>query len=129
MCWNTKTNEDKTQAIYFPHRLGPREAHLTMNGQNISFVKHVKYLGVIFNMKTTHRLHTETTDAKAFRTFIRICSLFKSERLSAKLAADTYLLKLQSLQNMVLRTTGTFQCAHQSAICTWFSTFPMYTII
>jgi hypothetical protein len=60
------------------------------------------------------------TDAKAFKTFIRIYSLFKSERLSAniklilhkplirsvmtyacpacELAADTYLLKLQRLQ-------------------------------
>jgi hypothetical protein len=68
--------------------------------------------------------------AKAFRTFIRIRSLFKSERLSAsikltlhkalirsvmtyacpawKLAADTYLLKLQCLRNKVLRTTGMF---------------------
>jgi predicted component of type VI protein secretion system len=70
------------------------------------------------------------SEAKAFRTFIRIYSLLKSERLSAKiklnlrkalirtviaygcpaweLAADTYLLKLQSLQNKVLRTIGNF---------------------
>jgi hypothetical protein len=67
-------------------------------------------------------------DAKAFRTFIRIYSLFKSERLSANIkltlhkalsksvtiyastawrsAADTHLMKLQRLQNKVLRTTG-----------------------
>jgi hypothetical protein len=67
---------------------------------------------------------------KAFRTFIRIYSLLRSERLSAKikltlhkalirtvityagpaweLAADTYLLKLQRLQNKVLRTIGNF---------------------
>jgi hypothetical protein len=69
-------------------------------------------------------------EAKAFRTFIRIYSLWKSERLSAKikltphkalirtvktyacpaweLAADTYLLKLQRLQNKVLCTIGNF---------------------
>jgi hypothetical protein len=69
-------------------------------------------------------------EAKGFRTFIRIYSLLKSERLSAKikltlhkalirtvityacaaweLAADTYLLKLQRLQNKVLRTIGNF---------------------
>jgi hypothetical protein len=69
-------------------------------------------------------------EAKAFRTFIRIYSLLKSERLSSKikltlhkalirtvityacpaweLAADTYLLKLQRLQNNVLRTIGKF---------------------
>jgi hypothetical protein len=66
-------------------------------------------------------------EAKAFRTFIRIYSLLKSEDLSAKikltfhtalirtvityaweLATDTYLLKLQRLQNKVLRTIGNF---------------------
>jgi hypothetical protein len=67
---------------------------------------------------------------KAFRTFIRIYSLFKSELLSAnikltlhkalfqsvityacptwELAADIYLLELQPLQNKVLCTTGNF---------------------
>jgi hypothetical protein len=33
-------NEDKTQAIYFSHRLRPPEAHLTLN---------VNYLGVVFD--------------------------------------------------------------------------------
>jgi hypothetical protein len=67
-------------------------------------------------------------EAKAFRTFIRIYSLFKSERLSANIkltlhktlirsvmtyaclawefAAEYHLLKLQRLQNKVLRTIG-----------------------
>jgi hypothetical protein len=67
------------------------------------------------------------TKAKAFRTFIRVYSLFKSEQLSANIkltlhkalirsvmpyaspawefAADTHLMKLQRLQNKVLRTT------------------------
>jgi hypothetical protein len=48
--WNIKINEDKTQAIYFSHRLRPPETHLTLNGRNIPFVNHVKYLGVIFDM-------------------------------------------------------------------------------
>jgi hypothetical protein len=126
----TKINEDKTQAIYFSHRRRPPETHLTLNGRNIPFVNHVKYLGVIFDKRITWRLHLEMTEAKAFRTFIRIYSLFKSERLSAKvkltlhkalirtvitcacpvweLAADTYLFKLQRLQNKVLRTFGNF---------------------
>jgi hypothetical protein len=68
--------------------------------------------------------------AKAFRTFIRIYSLFKSERLSANIkltlhkalirsvltyacptwdfAADTHLMKLQRLQNKAFRTIGNF---------------------
>jgi hypothetical protein len=69
-------------------------------------------------------------EAKDFRTFIRVYSLFKSEGLSANIkltllkalirsvmnyaspawefAADTHLIKLQRLQNKVLRTTGNF---------------------
>jgi hypothetical protein len=91
---------------------------------------HVKYQGVIFFKRNTLRLHIETIGGKTFRTFIRIYSLFKSELLSAnvklilrkalitsamtyacpawELAADTCLLKLQCLQNKVLRTIGNF---------------------
>jgi hypothetical protein len=69
-------------------------------------------------------------EAKAFRTFIRLYSLFKNERLKANIklnplkalikcvmtfvcpawefAAEIHLLKLQRLQNRVLRTTGNF---------------------
>jgi hypothetical protein len=69
-------------------------------------------------------------EAKAFRTFSRMYSLFKSERLSANIkltlhkalirsvmtyacpawefAAECHLLKLQRLQNKVLRTIGNF---------------------
>jgi hypothetical protein len=71
-CWNIKINEDKTQAIYFSHRLRLLGAHLTLNGQTIPFINHVKYLGVIFDNRVTWRLHTEMAEAKTFRTFIRI---------------------------------------------------------
>jgi hypothetical protein len=101
-----------------------------MNGRNIPFVNSVKYLGVIFDKKVTWRVHIEMIEAKAFRTFVRMYSLLKRERLSAKikltlpkalirkvityacpaweLAADTHLLKLQRLQNNILRTIGNF---------------------
>jgi hypothetical protein len=71
-------------------------------------------------MEITHRMN----EAKAFRTFIRIYSLFESERLSDKtvliasimtyacpaceFAADNHVLKLQRLQNKVLGTSGNF---------------------
>jgi hypothetical protein len=67
------------QAMYFPHKLRILEVHLTLNGRNIFFVNHVKYLGVIFGKCITWRLHIKVTEAKNFRTFIRIYSLFKSE--------------------------------------------------
>jgi hypothetical protein len=85
------------------------------------------------------------TEAKALRTFISFYSLFKSERLSEnikptlhktlvksvmtsacpawELMADTYLLKLQCIQNKVQRTTGNF------SRCTQLSTFHTYMII
>jgi hypothetical protein len=128
--WNIKINEDKTQAIYFSQRHRPPKAHLTLNGRNIPFINHVKYLCVIFDKRITWRLHIEMVEAKAFRTFVRIYSLLKSERLSAnikltlhkalirsvityacpawELAADTGLLKLQRLQNKDLRIIGNF---------------------
>jgi hypothetical protein len=75
-------------------------------------------------------VHIEIIEANAFRTFIRWYFLFKSERLSANIkltlhkalirsvmtyvspawecAADTHLIKLQRLQNKVLRTIGNF---------------------
>jgi hypothetical protein len=49
--WNIRINEDKTQAIYFSHKIRPSESFLTINGQNIKFVNNVKYLGVIFDGK------------------------------------------------------------------------------
>jgi hypothetical protein len=106
---------------------------------------HVKYLGAIFDKRVTWRLHIEIIEAKTFRTFIRICSLPKSEYLSVSImltlhkslnrsgmtyaccawefAADTYLLKLVRLQNKVPRTTGNFfQDAHRPL-------FTLFTIV
>jgi hypothetical protein len=78
--WNIQINEHQIHAIYFSHRFRLPEAHLTLNEQNIPSVNHVKYLGVIFDKRITRRLHTEMTEAKAFRTFIRIYSQLKSEQ-------------------------------------------------
>jgi hypothetical protein len=94
------------------------------------FVNKVKYLGIIFDRKITWRLYIKTIETKAFRAFIRTYSLFKSERLSANIkltlykelmrsittyasptwefAANTHLLKMQRLQNKVLRTSDNF---------------------
>jgi hypothetical protein len=58
---------------------------LTLNGWNIPFVNHVKYLGVIFDKRITCRPHIEMIEAKAFRILIRIHSLFKSEPLRANI--------------------------------------------
>jgi len=97
-----------------------------LQGRKIPFVKDVKYLGLIFYRIVTWRVHTETVPTKAFRKFIRLYPILKTERLSTntelnlhealimsertyaclswEFAADNHLLKLQRLQNRVLRT-------------------------
>jgi hypothetical protein len=47
--------------------------------------------------RITLRLHTEMTDAKAFRTFIRLYSLFKSERLSANIKLTLHKALIRSV--------------------------------
>jgi hypothetical protein len=94
--------------------------------RDIPFVDNATYLGVIFDRRMTWRLHIEGTVAKALLTYLR--TLFSSERLSTNIkltlyealirsvmtcacptweyAADAHLLKLQRLQNRVLRAIG-----------------------
>jgi hypothetical protein len=126
--WNIKINEGKTQAIYFSRRRRMPENDLQLNRRNIPFVNSVKYLGVTFDRKMTWRLHIEKTAAKALGTYIMTYSIFKSKHLSVNIklimyrgqirsimtyvcpiwefAADTHLMKLQRLQNRVLRAIG-----------------------
>jgi hypothetical protein len=128
--WNIKIKEDKTRAIYLSHQRAAPGSLLTMNGRNMPFVNNVKYLGVLFDNRITWRLHIERIKAKAFRTFIRLYPLFKSERLNSNIkltilkspirsvktspctawefSAELHLLQLQLLQNRVLRTIGNF---------------------
>jgi hypothetical protein len=73
---NSNINEDKTRGIYFSRSRRPPESRLTLNVRNIPFVISAKYIGVIFDWKVTWRLHIEMVEAKAFRTFIRVYSLF-----------------------------------------------------
>jgi hypothetical protein len=148
---NIKINEEKTRLIYFSHSRRPPGSHLTLNGRDIPFVNIVKFLGVIFDKRVTWRLHIEMIEAKAFRTLIRIYSLFKSERLSTNIkltlhkalirsimtyacpawefATDNHLLKLQRLQNKVLRTIGNFPRCTQVRDLHMAFNFRMYMII
>jgi hypothetical protein len=96
-CWNIKISEDKTRAIYFTHRIRAPISVLKLNGRNIRFVNSVKYLGVLFDKRMTWRLHIEMIEEKAFRTFIRIYSLFKSERLSADIKLTLHKALIRSV--------------------------------
>jgi hypothetical protein len=118
------------QTTYSSDRFRPIMADVILNGRNIPFVNHVKYLDVIFDKRIKWRLHIEMNEAKSFQTYIRVYSLFRSKRLGTNIklalhkalikqvmtyacsaweyAEDIHLLKLQHLQNKVLRTTGNF---------------------
>jgi hypothetical protein len=95
--WNIKSNEENARAIYFTHQNKPSDSPLTLNGRNIPFVNGVKFLGLIFDKRMTWRLHIEMIEAKAFRTFIRIYSLFKSERLNANIKLTLHKALIRSV--------------------------------
>jgi hypothetical protein len=50
----------------------------------------VKYLGKMFDKSITWGLHIEMNEPKAFRTFIRIYTLFESEHSSANIKLTLY---------------------------------------
>jgi hypothetical protein len=83
--------------MYFSHCNRPPDSLLTLNGWNIPFVNSVKYLGVIFDK----RLHIETIEAKAFRRFVSLHSLFKRERLSANIKQTLHKALIKSLMTYV----------------------------
>jgi hypothetical protein len=126
--WNININEGKTRAIYFSRRLRAPDDVLQLNGQDFPFVNNVMYLGVTFDRRMTWRYRIERTVAKALHTYTRSYSLFKSGHLSTNIKLTFYkalvrsimpyacptweyavganLLKLQHLQNRVLRAIG-----------------------
>jgi hypothetical protein len=63
-----KINEGKTRAIYTSHRPRLPDARLTMHGRKISFVSHVKYVGVILDMSILWRMQIEMIEEKTFIT-------------------------------------------------------------
>ncbi|PNF41439.1 hypothetical protein B7P43_G13779 [Cryptotermes secundus] len=120
--WNIKINEDKTRGICFCRSNRPSESHLALNGRNIPFVNTRSVnLGVIFDKKVTWRFRKETIEAKAFRTFITIYSLFKSERLSAniKLTIATHyavFFNLLSLHSSSVQIFSSAPCSQTHSI-------------
>jgi hypothetical protein len=99
---NIKIIENETQAIDFSHRLRSPEAHIALNGRNIPFVNHVQFLGVILHTRIAWKLNIEMTEAKAFKRFIRIYSLFKNERLRANIKLN--------LHKALIRSVMTYAC-------------------
>jgi hypothetical protein len=136
-CWNMKINEEKFQAISFSRRRRVPDDVLQLNGRDISLVNNVTYLGVTFDRRMTWRHDIERTVAKVLRTYLRTYCLLKSERVSPNIkltlykalirsvmiyvcptreyAADSHLLKLQRMQNRVVRAIGNLD--RRTTIC------------
>jgi hypothetical protein len=68
--WNIKNNKEKTQAICFSHRPTLVEDFITLNGRQIPFSNHVKYLSVIFDKKLYGNYTHEMIATKALRNFL-----------------------------------------------------------
>jgi hypothetical protein len=94
--WNIKINEDKTGDLLFSQSSTARVPSYT-DGRKIPFVYSVKHLGVIFDKKVTWKFHKELIEAKAFRTFSRIYSLLKSERLSTNIKLTLHKALIRSI--------------------------------
>jgi hypothetical protein len=60
-------------------------------------VNHVNYLGVIFDKRITLRMHIETIAVMAFRTFVRVYILPKSERLSTNIKLTLHKALIRSI--------------------------------
>jgi hypothetical protein len=121
--WNIKINEDKTQDIYFSHRLMPPWGSAYIQQREHPLRQLCKICG--------WRLSMEIIEAKAVGTFITVYCLLKSECLSTyiklthhkalirsvityayiiwEFAADIHLLKWQHPQNKILCTIGNFR--------------------
>jgi hypothetical protein len=84
-------------AIYFSRIFGLVEASLTLDGRNIPFVNQVKYLRVIFDRRIKWKLHIETIEAKDFRNFNRVYSLFRNERFSANIELSLHKTLITSI--------------------------------
>lgn len=118
----------KLRQCISPEDLRVPDDILQLNGRDIPFVNNVGYLDVAFDRRMAWGHHIERTVAKVLRTYVRTCSLLKSGRLSTSTihtlykvlirsamtyarptcehVADAHRLKLQRLQNTVLRDTG-----------------------
>jgi hypothetical protein len=141
----------KTRAGHSTSLIELDHLSLFLHWMDVVFIYRVKYLGVIFDKKITWRAHIEMIEAKTFRTFIRVYSLFSIERFivnskltlhkdfiisvmtyacpTCEFVADTHLMKLQHLQDKVLCTIGTFQTHTPVREMHMFFTFRTHVII
>jgi hypothetical protein len=55
----------------------------------------------MFDRKVTWRLRIEMMEAKAFRTFIRVYSLFKSDRLSANINLTLHIIENSTSKRLI----------------------------
>jgi hypothetical protein len=85
--------------------------YLALKGRNLPFVNDIKYLGATFERKLKWRYQTDSTATKALGKFIRICSVLKSERLSAKSKLTLYKALIRSQPGCLRRTAICGNCS------------------
>lgn len=127
--WKIKVNADKSQAIFFTRKISTRHlpnTNLVMNGIDIPWNQHVKYLGVLLDRRLTFREHINSIKVKfnlaikmmyplvnrkstlsTYNKITLVKSIFQPIILYAcpvwGTCAKSHILKIQICQNKLLR--------------------------
>lgn len=127
--WGLKLNTNKSQAIFFSRcRMTTKlpQANLVLNGQELSWEKQVKYLGILLDPKVTYQNHLHFITSKVTKLFYVLYPLlnkksylsFENKILVYKVvvlavilygsplwwnAANVHRQKIQILQNKFLK--------------------------
>jgi hypothetical protein len=81
------------------HRLMPPKAHLTLNGRNIPFVNHVKYLAVTFDKRITWRLHKKLLKPRLSEYVLQSTPYSKVSVLSANIKPTLHKVLIRSVMS------------------------------
>jgi hypothetical protein len=118
---NVNINKRKSQAMYICRRIKVPDEVLQLNGRDVPFANSVTYLGVTFDRRRTpYRKHCSQGLALVFKSgrwskYIKL-TLYKTVIRSVitctcpilEYAVDAHLLKLQRLQNTIIRAVWNF---------------------
>lgn len=92
--WKLTLNETKTEAILFTNKRHSHVPKLTINKTSISWLKEVKYLGVVLDSKLTFKRHVEHIISK---TNSAICLSYPLINRRSKLSSHNKLILYKSV--------------------------------
>lgn len=128
--WKIRLNNSKSEAIIFTRRRPALTESINCGNFELSWLKKVKYLGVVLDQKLTFGKHVNAIVCKAIGSLIKLYPILKNRHLNQKcklifnkslirspmlyacpiwsLACQSNIKKLQIVQNKFLRIIGNF---------------------